>query len=196
MADFLKKSILTLLILAALAGLCGCEQEAESSSESAVTTTLSSASETSSAKESGTDSSVNEKTGTALIMGKLLKIVDDTEITVTVTYGEEKYEEYFEYLYDLKMSVISDGTISYASTGGFADEISILKATDSDEAAEIKTALKKRIERRINDFTGYAPEEVAKLEQSEVFSEGDYVVLAICDDADKIHKAFKEAIKE
>ena len=87
---------------------------------------------------------------------------------------------------------IADGAISYASSGGNADEISLLKAKDSSKQQELTQLLKNRIDVRHHDFEGYKPEELEKIDKSRVFEANGYSILVISEDAEKIEEAFKK----
>ncbi|MBQ6675411.1 MAG: DUF4358 domain-containing protein [Ruminococcus sp.] len=86
---------------------------------------------------------------------------------------------------------IADGAISYASTGGNADEVSILKAADEEKQADMTRILKDRVDVRRHDFEGYKPEELPKIDKARVFEANGYSVLVIADNAEEIEKAFK-----
>lgn len=130
----------------------------------------------------------------ATVMEQILSAVTDTDVTVTVNYDEEKYKSNFDMLYSIDSGLVSDGAIAYAERGMSADEISLLIA-DSDKAAvEIEAALKSRIQRRRNDFTGYAPDEVRKIDASIVVKSGRYVALIICDDPSAVRSALLDAL--
>lgn len=112
-----------------------------------------------------------------------------TSINTTYSYGDETYTTYFEYLYDRSMDTVTDGVIGFSADSGLADEISILCAKSEDDVSDLKQALEDRIEMRIRDFNGYKPAEVTKLGKAEVFVNGNYVFLIICDNADDIKNA-------
>ncbi|MEG0805303.1 MAG: DUF4358 domain-containing protein [Lachnospiraceae bacterium] len=130
------------------------------------------------------------------VMEVMLKAAEDTEISTTVSFGEEKYGDNFEFLYNFSMDEIGDGSISYAQKGKSADEISLLYVKDHKNMAKVMTALKARITRRIQDFTGYAPEELSKIEGAKVIEKGNYAVLIITDNTDEVSKAFEKALKK
>lgn len=121
-----------------------------------------------------------------------------TEATATHTdkklfYDDEKYEEYFEYLYDTSVKRVSDGAFAYASSA-YADEITVLYAEDEDDVDTIVKHLEDRISNRIQDFNGYKPEEVAKLENAVIKTSGNYIIMAVSDEADTIIEIFEKIV--
>lgn len=129
------------------------------------------------------------------VMASTLKEVTDTDISVTVSYTEDKYTDNFDRLYGVEKGLVSDGAIAYAELGKSADEISILVAGSEDDVDSLKSALEARIEQRKKDFNGYAPAEVSKLENAVVFTEGRYVTLVICDNPSDVKKELLKNIK-
>lgn len=129
-------------------------------------------------------------------IGQILEQAPNEKITKTVSYGESTYAEYFSYLYDLDLTLVSDGAIAYAAAGGYADEISVLYVADDDNLRTVKTALKARIDRRLNDFRGYVPAEIPKLEAASVYESGNCLVLMICDNQKQVEAAAEQILSE
>ena len=128
------------------------------------------------------------------IVAKTLETADKTNIDTTVVFGEEIYENNFDRLYNFAIRKIDDGAIAYASTGGYADEISIVHVGSEKDKATVKGYFQVRIQTRIQSFTGYKPKEVQKLENAKVIVLGDYVVLIICDNVENVETAIRQAI--
>lgn len=74
-----------------------------------------------------------------------------------------------------------------------ANEYVIIKTTNVDA---VKSALENYRTIRIGDFTGYAPDEEAKLSDCETVVCGDYVALLVHEDSDAAIKEFKAAVAE
>lgn len=127
------------------------------------------------------------------VLEEILAEVPDTHNDKTLFYGDEKYGEYFEYLYDTSAKRVSDGAFAYASSA-YADEITVLYAADEDDIDTIVKHLEERISRRIQDFNGYKPDEVAKLEKARIETSGNYIIMAVCDDSDKVIEIFENVV--
>ena len=82
----------------------------------------------------------------------------------------------------------------YMSAGATADVIAIFKCSD-DNMSELKN----RIDSWISDIketnTNYAPEEIPKLEDCVKRQEGDYYMVVISGDNDKVNEIIDEYIK-
>ncbi len=68
--------------------------------------------------------------------------VKSADIDTTVNYDEDAYGENFERLYNFSKEQVDDGVIAYASSGGSADEISVVHVADSSDVNGIKNIWK------------------------------------------------------
>lgn len=73
----------------------------------------------------------------------------------------------------------------YMASGGTADEIAIFFAKDEEKAAELKEVVNTRVQDQIKVMENYLPDEVSKLENALIYSEGPYVVLCVSGDTEK-----------
>lgn len=71
----------------------------------------------------------------------------------------------------------------FCSTGATAEEVAVFKAKDEAAAGRILDAAKARIEAQKQAYSGYAPEEVPKLDSAIVRQSGVYVVYVVPADA-------------
>lgn len=132
-----------------------------------------------------------------IYMEQILAAIAEKEegvMDTVVSYGEDKYNRNFEYLYQIEQDLAADGCIAYAGTGMKADEISIIKPADG-KAGRVRRALNKRIERREDDFRAYVPEEADKISQAHVFDAGDYIVLVISENPSEMEELIKNVMK-
>ena len=95
------------------------------------------------------------------------------------------------------MKIPLDGYVSrnaiISSTGTSIDEYGIFQGKDEAQTAELKAALEDYLDYRMELWMDeYLPEEKPKLANAEVWSEGNYVMYAILDDAEReaVYKAF------
>lgn len=117
-------------------------------------------------------------------------LLDETTVKGdTSSYG---FDTFCAKLYGgLSADELSDGAISYASSGGNADEVSLLKAADDKKQSELTAKLNDRLDMRRHDFEGYKPEELPKIDKARVFECNGFCILVIADNAEDIEKAFK-----
>lgn len=80
-------------------------------------------------------------------------------------------------------------SVLYSTDAMYADIIAVFKSENSHVQSETREFLDEFIESRLADFTGYAPEEVKKIEDSGVISYGLYDILVISSDFDAAESA-------
>lgn len=129
------------------------------------------------------------------ILTKLLEKSDEKNLDSKAFFDDELFVENCGNLYGIEYSQLKDGGIAYAGSGGYADEISIIKAKDMSDSV-VLSLLEKRVERRVQDFTGYRPTEIAKIENSSCFVSDGFAVLIISDNVEKLEKRIKFIIEQ
>ena len=112
------------------------------------------------------------------------------------SYGEDLYDDSFDNLYGVQFDMIDDGAVLQTSSGGVADEVSVMHLKKSEDVSIAKSKLEDRITERRQEFSGYKPEEVYKLENARVVVQGNYVALIVSDDADQVEAALRNAISK
>ena len=70
----------------------------------------------------------------------------------------------------------------YVSTGYTPEEIVVIEAVDSAAAAKIAESLKTRVEDQRAAFENYIPEEMPKLTDPPIRTQGNYAVMIISGD--------------
>lgn len=76
------------------------------------------------------------------------------------------------------------------------DEMLIVKVKDKSQITAIEDAIDSRVNKQIESFSGYGPEQVSLLQDYEVINKGDYIFYLVSKDVDNISNSFKESIKE
>ena len=74
---------------------------------------------------------------------------------------------------------------SYVGTGATAEEILIIELVDKKDRNEIEKIIETKLEERKADFQTYLPEQVFKLENYNLESKGNYIILCVSNDYDK-----------
>ncbi|MBQ8978967.1 MAG: DUF4358 domain-containing protein, partial [Oscillospiraceae bacterium] len=130
--------------------------------------------------ESVTEASVTEPAVTYTCDEVCQRILSEVEFPSMVSVSAEKMPDYID-------AAVPEGTdiaMYICGSGGFSDELFIMKSDDAD----IIGAAKDRIEKRTKDFEDYAPDEAQKLSDA-LFIETDgcfmYFVSSdndLCDD--------------
>ncbi len=108
-----------------------------------------------------------------------------SEIVSAVTFSEELTE--IEDETAKKLFGITDkatDVCAYIGSGATAEEVSVWKLENADDAKAVIDTLSKRIESLANDYADYDAEEVPKLEKAVVKSYGSFVVCCVCANGD------------
>ncbi len=86
---------------------------------------------------------------------------------------------------------VTDFSALNCGNGAYPDAFGIFTAKDADAAKRVEDALKKFVEKRNKDFKDYKPNEMYKLDDSFVETNGTTVVFAICADNSKAKELLK-----
>ena len=110
------------------------------------------------------------------------------------TAGDSEYEDNYENMYGISRELIDDGGIIYTEKGGLADEISIFHLKDTKDMELAKEKLNDRLETRRNQFAGYKPEEVYKIDNAVITITGNFIALVISSDPPMTESVLRQAI--
>lgn len=127
-------------------------------------------------------------------LSKQMLAADDTlpEMT-TVNDSSETPETLFVYLSDLEYEKVEHFFLSY-STEGKADEIAIIAVKDPADAAAAQQSLERHIQSRQKLYDQYDPDQAVRVKEAQVFTQGQYAVLILCDKGQQVREAFEKAV--
>ena len=91
-------------------------------------------------------------------------------------------------LYVLDAAKIEDA-VFYTSSGATAEEIVVIKVNDEAYIETVKSSFDARISDQTEAFKDYVPEEVPKLEDAVIYTNGCYAILCVSEDSSKIDSA-------
>lgn len=174
----MKKLLLLLLIGAMCISAVGCTGKTEEDTENAPSTVTE--------QETPPDA---PQIDILPIQEAMLAAAPSLPEMLTLNSNDEDPDYAFSYLCDIDYSKVGAYFLSY-STKATSDEIAVIYLNNKNDIPAVTDALKEHIEDRIKLFSTYAPDEVTRLESSLVFSEGNYVVLIVCDNASEVKNAF------
>ena len=109
--------------------------------------------------------------------------------------SDDDPDEKFANVSDMDYKKVEGFFISYAKEGGKADEIVVIAVKDKNDVDEAVKSLESHREDRKKLLEQYEPEQVKRIEDGVVFSQGQYAVLIICDDVSAVRSAFEKAVK-
>ena len=141
----------------------------------------------------GCGSESNDGPKCADILNSIKESTDEGFDTV-YSYDDKTYQDNFSHMYGLTWDMIDDGGIIYTEKGGLADEISLVHLKEYGDISLAKDKFTARISERRNQFSGYKPEEVYKLDNAVVMVQGDYVALIIGEDPASLEVEVRNAI--
>jgi len=124
---------------------------------------------------------------------------DVNELFKAAQESSSAYEELVEVeadevkrLYSIESDWYAEYSAAVSGNLAYAEEIIVFKASSSENAEKIKTALEKRVESRIKTLEGYAEDEAEKLKKAKVKTKGDYVYLVVGEDNKKAEDAMNK----
>ena len=121
----------------------------------------------------------------AEIMTPVLENVQETGSMMDVT-TEEFFVEQLKTEGLLSVEGLAEYSIYMNMMNVRTDEIGIFKMTSADQAGAMQEAIKKHVENKIAGWMpGYMPEEIEKMENYTIITNGNYVMYLIASDADK-----------
>ena len=98
-------------------------------------------------------------------------------------YGTEDFADY-----------VSDFHYTGSATAN-ADEVAVAVVQQESNRKKVRELFQYRKDSRIETFTGYAPEQVKKLEKGGVYTYGQYVIFLVCDNPKQALKEIERVLK-
>lgn len=106
---------------------------------------------------------------------------------------EESAKDNFKHISKMDYGKVDSYFVSY-SEDGLADEITVIAVKDAADVKEAKESLEDHRQDRYKLLEQYEPEQVKRIEDGLVFTNGRYAVLIICDNTGAVKAAFEKAI--
>ena len=199
----MKKIITSAAALLLALGLSACGSSADSAPQvtkaadtsSAAAQTDTSAEAPADSSDSSADESSDEAAESALqpLADELIAAYPE-KLTGSVVYGTSLFSKNCKKLYACEEKDLKDAMIVFNNGGGLADEVSVVYPADGDTDKQLRM-FEARKENRYNDFNGYAPEELPKIENARIFAAGGAAVFIISDSAEDIEKLIKNKLQ-
>ncbi len=109
-----------------------------------------------------------------------MDVVSESDYEIFFDFGDAEYSE--------MIVVMSKDPVS-------ADQFFVAKASTADDVELIEDAFNSRIEKRKQDFEGYAPTEFDKLNETYMATEGNYVFVFVSEDTSSAQQLFNSEFK-
>lgn len=126
---------------------------------------------------------------------KMLAACESFPEMTTVTDADEGAETALSSVTTMDRSKMQHFAISYSSEGK-ADEVILLYLEDYDDVDEAEKALESHVQSRTAMYEQYNPAEASRMEKTEVFSVGRYVVAICCDDIGAVRAVMEAEVKQ
>ena len=85
--------------------------------------------------------------------------------------------------------------ISYQGSGATSEEILVLEANDKNNLNNIKEKINVRLAERKEVFESYLPKEVYKIDNNILSIKGNYVILCVSNDSNKVNDTINNYLK-
>lgn len=86
--------------------------------------------------------------------------------------------------------------VSYQGSGATSEELVILKVNDKSFLSSVKNKVNTRLDERKEAFESYLPAEVFKIDNSLLEVKGNYLIMCISNDSNKVNEVINNYIKE
>ena len=117
------------------------------------------------------------------------KIVEDLQSDTMIELSEERVQSY----YGFDLDIVEDYSIYVDGSGGFSDEVAVLKAKDTGDINALKDSIQERVDSQEKAFDGYNAKEFKKLEDHLVVVRDNYVLFVVSNDTESAQKIFRNA---
>lgn len=101
----------------------------------------------------------------------------------------------FKSLYEINPDEIEGFCLYTANTNIKADEIALIQAKDAETLKSIQDQAAQRLKDKEASFKDYLPEEYYKIQKSVLKTHGNYLLLVVSPDSEKIEASFDNAFK-
>jgi hypothetical protein len=89
-----------------------------------------------------------------------------------------------------------EGFVLYTAVSNVkADELVVLKLKDENDAPDVKAHIAQRIDAQTVKFQDYRPEEYYLVEKHALETKGPFVFFAVSKEAERMERAFEEALR-
>ncbi len=109
-------------------------------------------------------------------------------------YDPAELETYLSTAYGFSPQMWEDAVAAYGE-GMAANEVAVIQLSEETDGAAAEQALWRYVQGRLIDFTGYAPEQAALVENALVVRQGQWLLLAICPDPIAAKAAFDQCFQ-
>ena len=133
----------------------------------------------------GCGSDSNSSTANSANSAAAAQTNESVDVTAVADKLAELDEAKIEKIIGISADSYTKAKVYVSSSGGTAEEIDCFEAKDADSAKAIADTLTARVESQKKVFENYVPEEMTKLNDPVLVTNGNYVYLCLSNDNDK-----------
>jgi len=119
----------------------------------------------------------------------------DINQSVSMPQMSELDGKKFQRLYGIDPDDVAEFSVFVSASNIKADEVAIIKVKDQKDVEDIINKINERINKQETSFKDYLPDEYYIIKNHVLKSQGDYLLLSISKDADKIEEIFDSFFK-
>ncbi|MCY6958123.1 DUF4358 domain-containing protein [Clostridium brassicae] len=123
------------------------------------------------------------------------KVVEEMKESIDESDMKKGDEDKLKKLYKINPDEIEEFVMYAPSTNLKANELLVLKVKDASKVDNIKEQVSKRIEKQAASFKDYLPDEYYLIEKHVLKTKGNYILLSISKNSEKIESIFDKAFK-
>lgn len=123
------------------------------------------------------------------------KIVEEMKGAIDESNMKKVGEDKLKKLYKINPDELEEFVVYVPATNLKANELAVLKVKDASKVESIKDQISKRVEKQASSFKDYLPDEYYLIEKHVLKTQGNYILLSISKDSDKIESVFNKAFK-
>ena len=106
-------------------------------------------------------------------------INDSTEFSELIALTDDNITRRY---YGIDLESIEEYEVLVCSSGALADEIAVFKMKEKDDVEDMLDIVRDRKQELYDSFVDYVPEEINKIENAVIGSNGNYVYFIVCSD--------------
>lgn len=97
-------------------------------------------------------------------------------------------------LYGINVNDYEDVVLYVSGSNMEVEEVLIIKLADTQQAAAIESAVQARLDKQLESFEGYGPEQCKLLEDHVLDVQGNYILFVVDANAKAADKAFQDSL--
>lgn len=101
---------------------------------------------------------------------------------IEIPSAMEKTAENIGAYYDIDVTTVSEMSVFVCGSGAYPDELAVFRFNDEADAKAGADAVQSRLDGQIAVYKDYTPDEMYKLDEAVIITEGNWVAFSACAD--------------